>query len=67
MRTELDLPDVEGFSGPASCLDAPTDHVVTGEGYEHTIRWRPGERLDHLFEDQCDRMRQINAAYVPAA
>ncbi|MGH3802089.1 MAG: non-ribosomal peptide synthetase, partial [Pseudonocardiaceae bacterium] len=25
------------------------------EGFEHTIRWRPGERLHHLFEDWCDR------------
>ncbi|HSL09507.1 MAG TPA: amino acid adenylation domain-containing protein, partial [Pseudonocardiaceae bacterium] len=25
------------------------------EQSEHTIRWQPGERLDHLFEDRCDR------------
>ncbi len=56
MRSELDLPDVQGLSGPVSCLDAPTDRVVMCEGYEHAIRWRPGERLDHLFEDRCDRM-----------
>ncbi len=24
---------------------------------QHAIRWRPGERLDHLFEDRCDRTR----------
>jgi non-ribosomal peptide synthetase-like protein len=24
---------------------------------EQTIRWRPGERLDDLFEDRCDRLR----------
>src|SRR5664280_2608866 len=25
--------------------------------YEQTTRWRPGERLDHLFEAQCDALR----------
>ena len=25
---------------------------------EHTIRWQPGERLDHLFEDLCDRTQR---------
>ncbi|MGH3898025.1 MAG: amino acid adenylation domain-containing protein, partial [Pseudonocardiaceae bacterium] len=56
MRTEFDLPDVEGLSGPVSCLDTPADHVVMCEGYEQTIRWQSGERLDHLFEDRCDRI-----------
>lgn len=24
---------------------------------DQSIRWRPGERLDELFEDRCDRLR----------
>ncbi len=34
-----------------------TDRVLVCERSEHTIRWRPGERLNHLFEDLCDRVR----------
>ncbi|HVE96306.1 MAG TPA: AMP-binding protein, partial [Pseudonocardiaceae bacterium] len=33
---------------------APADHAVVGEDSEHKIRWQPGERLNHLFEDLCD-------------
>jgi non-ribosomal peptide synthetase component F len=31
------------------------DHVLVCDQSDHTIRWRPGERLDHLFEDRCDQ------------
>jgi len=31
---------------------------VAGNGYDPAIRWRDGERLQHLFEDRCDRMRE---------
>lgn len=27
------------------------------DGRVHSIRWHPGERLSHLFEDVCDRLR----------
>ncbi len=36
---------------------ATPDHVLVCAQADHTIRWRPGERLDHLFEDRCDRMQ----------
>ncbi|MEU8001477.1 Pls/PosA family non-ribosomal peptide synthetase [Catellatospora sp. NPDC049111] len=32
--------------------------VLTCPGYEHEPRWRPGERLPQLFEQQCDRLRR---------
>lgn len=32
--------------------------VLTCPGYEHEPRWRPGERLSQLFEQQCDRLRR---------
>ncbi|MGH3997074.1 MAG: amino acid adenylation domain-containing protein, partial [Pseudonocardiaceae bacterium] len=35
----------------------PVGGVLVCQGAEHTIRWTPGERLDHLFEDRCDRMQ----------
>ncbi|MFI0486677.1 Pls/PosA family non-ribosomal peptide synthetase [Actinomadura sp. 9N215] len=31
------------------------DHVLVATGHAQDIRWRPGERLEHLFEEQCDR------------
>ncbi|GHJ49658.1 peptide synthetase [Catellatospora sp. TT07R-123] len=32
--------------------------VVTCPGFSHEPRWRPGERLSDLFEQQCDRLRR---------
>ena len=28
--------------------------VLVAEGVDHTLRWSPGERLEHLFEQRCD-------------
>src|SRR5918998_5362119 len=44
----------------------PADRVLVWEHCEHTIRWRPGERLHHLFEDLCDRMQQSGRLAVDA-
>jgi non-ribosomal peptide synthetase-like protein len=32
--------------------------VLTCAGYDGSIRWRPGERLEQLFERRCDRLRE---------
>ncbi len=34
---------------------ATPDRVLVCAQSDHTVRWQPGERLDHLFEDRCDR------------
>jgi len=34
------------------------DQVLVCDRYDPAIRWRDGERLEHLFEDRCDRMRE---------
>jgi non-ribosomal peptide synthetase-like protein len=31
--------------------------VVVAEGCDHSVRWRQGERLEHLFEERCDWMQ----------
>ena len=31
--------------------------MLTCAGYDNSIRWRQGERLEHLFEHRCDRLR----------
>ena len=36
-------------AGPATTL------VLTASGADNRVRWRPGERLHHLFEQRCDR------------
>ena len=40
--------------GSRSWLDG---RVLTCDGYDDSIRWRPGERLEHLFEQRCDWLR----------
>ena len=32
--------------------------MLTSAGYDDSIRWRPGDRLERLFERRCDWMRQ---------
>ena len=32
--------------------------MLTCDGYDDSIRWRPGERLEHLFEQRCDWLRR---------
>ena len=44
--------------------------VLTCDGYDDSIRWRPGERLEHLFEQRCDWLRrqgQVGHLAVDAA
>ena len=32
--------------------------VLVASGENQGARWLPGERLDQLFEEQCDRLRE---------
>jgi len=36
------------------------------ETYDNAIRWRPNERLDHLFEERCDRLAREKGPDHPA-
>ena len=49
-----------GESPDTATVRIPVRHdprvLVDGEHSQH-LRWRPGERLEHLFELQCDRLR----------
>jgi non-ribosomal peptide synthetase-like protein len=36
--------------------------VLTCDGYDDSIRWRPGERLEHLFEQRCEWLRRQGQA-----
>jgi non-ribosomal peptide synthetase-like protein len=64
VRTEVDRRRFEDLPDAASGTDATAARVLACQGYEHTIRWRRGERLDHLFEDRCDRMRDSDRLAV---
>jgi non-ribosomal peptide synthetase-like protein len=52
--------DVGGSAGgprPA-WRDGPGGRVLACAGYDGSIRWRPGERLEQWFEARCDWLRQ---------
>ncbi|GAA2401667.1 non-ribosomal peptide synthetase [Actinomadura vinacea] len=56
-----------GRTAPREAVGQLTsDHVLVGAGHEHGTRWRAGERLDHLFEERCDRLRAEGAGGHPA-
>ena len=46
-----------GAAAPMGSAPDADNVVLCGE-FDQDIRWRPGERLEQLFEQQCDRMRQ---------
>lgn len=46
------LTTVQDGSGP----------VLTSAFPDHVVRWREGERLNHLFEDRCDRLAEQGLA-----
>jgi non-ribosomal peptide synthetase component F len=55
MTTHVDAPGVEqALTGPAR---PPTGPVPVCAGHDQTVRWRPGERLEQLFEERCDSLR----------
>ncbi len=31
---------------------------LRSSGYDNSARWQPGQRLEHLFEGRCDRLRR---------
>ena len=53
----IDSRRARGGGRPASrgCLDG---RVLISTGYDNSIRWREGDRLERLFERRCDWMRQ---------
>ena len=49
---------------PASRLDA-SGRVLSSAGLDPQIRWRPGQRLEHLFEAQVDALGDAPAVDGP--
>ena len=45
--------------GSRECLDG---RVLTAAGYADAVRWRDGDRLEHVFEARCDRLREQGQA-----
>lgn len=43
----------------------PADMLICKE-YDNAIRWKEGERLDHLFEDMCDALERDGKPDHPA-
>ncbi|MEV6313809.1 Pls/PosA family non-ribosomal peptide synthetase [Streptomyces sp. NPDC051776] len=53
----------QGRDVPPSARAGP---VLVSPGHEQTVRWRHGERLEHLFEARCDVLRQSGGDRRPA-
>ena len=51
--------DAGARPGSRECLEG---RVLTSAGYEDTIRWREGDRLEHLYEARCDWLQQHGQA-----
>lgn len=43
-----------GSVSPVDLHRRPSSDVLVGPGRGQGVRWRPGERLEHLFEQRCD-------------
>ena len=50
---------VQPHPGSRECLDG---RVLVAAGYEDGVRWREGDRLEHVFEDRCDELREKGQA-----
>ncbi len=64
MPTEVDRWGLEDLLPAISGAAALTDRVLVCPEDEPAIRWRRGERLDHLFEDRCVWMRDCGQLAV---
>ena len=49
-------PGKDDRPGSRAVLDG---RVLTCSGYDGSIRWRPGERLEQLFERRCDWLHRM--------
>lgn len=38
--------------------------VLVREGVDNSVRWRPGERLEHYFEQRCDELPEDHLAVI---
>ncbi len=52
----------EAVGGRSTCAWVPRsqsrpDGLLACAGWDGSVRWRDGERLERLFEEHCDRMR----------
>ncbi len=52
-RPPAGKPDGQAAGRPAG------DRVLTCPGFDNAIRWRPGERLEQLFERRCDWLHLV--------
>ncbi|WP_284764212.1 Pls/PosA family non-ribosomal peptide synthetase [Arthrobacter sp. efr-133-R2A-63] len=60
-------PMIQLRDGAAVLLGSAPDATASGKITNGTtIRWSPGERLEELFEDRCDRQRAEGRSHHPA-
>ncbi|GAA5120379.1 amino acid adenylation domain-containing protein [Pseudonocardia adelaidensis] len=57
----LAIPRQRGSLGAPSSLSTG-DRVLVDRTRRQDLRWRPGERLEQLFEERCDELRRVRRA-----
>jgi non-ribosomal peptide synthetase-like protein len=50
--------------GDAPQHSAGSSAVLVREGVDNAVRWRPGERLEHYFEQRCDEVPSDHPAVI---
>jgi non-ribosomal peptide synthetase-like protein len=58
-------PDLRGAAEPVALRFGPPK-VVTREHTNNAVRWKQGERLNHLLEDACARFAESDAVVTDA-
>ena len=49
---------------PATSAGRTDPRILIDDTHGHHLRWRPGDRLEQLFEQVCDRLRAVGAERV---
>src|SRR5262249_62206036 len=58
-------PGVTGLPPVASpSLAGDSGQILVRDDVDNTVRWRPGERLEQLFEQTCDRVAPDRLAVI---
>jgi non-ribosomal peptide synthetase-like protein len=58
------LPPVASPSLVGASPAGDSTQILVRDDVDNTVRWKPGERLDHLFEQRCDQVAPDRLAVI---
>src|SRR5262249_57087431 len=58
------LPRVPSPSLVAASVAADSSQILIRTDVDNTVRWKPGERLEQLFEQRCDQLPANQVAVI---